>query len=108
MLRHARRSEPTTIWIEQTDPALKHVQKVPIRAGTLVIWDGRLIHSNFPNTGEKPRYVQYVKMNAVGPDIQSCVEPLYESEDEFRDYVKEEDFEMTPLGRKLFGFDPWY
>jgi len=30
-----------------------------------------MAHGNFPNTGTKPRFIQYIKMNAVGPNIVS-------------------------------------
>ena len=42
----------------------------------MVIWDGRCAHGNFPNTSEdKYRMVQYIKYNAVGNNIKSCVLP---------------------------------
>eukprot|EP01114_Cavostelium_apophysatum_P018944 TRINITY_DN5966_c0_g1_i1.p1 TRINITY_DN5966_c0_g1~~TRINITY_DN5966_c0_g1_i1.p1 ORF type:complete len:380 (-),score=76.73 TRINITY_DN5966_c0_g1_i1:51-1190(-) len=40
----------------------KYVQKVPMRRGTICVWDSRLAHSNFPNESEHPRIAQYITM----------------------------------------------
>jgi len=44
----------------KTDPVIQYIQKCPIRAGSLLIWDSRLPHNNYPNDSERPRIVQYI------------------------------------------------
>jgi len=44
----------------KTDPVIQYIQKCPIRAGGLLIWDSRLPHNNYPNDSERPRIVQYI------------------------------------------------
>ena len=66
-------NDPTTVQIPTDDELRKYLQKIPIRKGCLLIWDGRLAHANFPNQSEDPRLVQYVKWNAVDKGINSAV-----------------------------------
>lgn len=62
-----------------------------------------MAHANFPNTGTKPRFVQYVKMNAIGEKIISQVKPWEGALKYMKDY-----FEPSELGKKLYGYEPWY
>lgn len=64
-LSSSRGSDPTTVQIPREDEVRKYIQKMPIRKGSLLIWDGRLAHGNFPNSSDKPRVLQYIKYNAV-------------------------------------------
>jgi len=43
-----------------------------------------MAHCNFPNTSNIPRIVQYIKMNAVGPDIISNVDPKFNALEELK------------------------
>lgn len=99
--------DPTTIQIDKDDDVRAHIQRIPIRKGSLLIWDGRLAHGNFPNNSEKPRLVQYLKYNAVGKNILSNVDSattrFCEQEMEMINKV-----EVSVLGKKLFGLENWY
>ena len=94
--------DPTTVQIPEDDDVRRCVQRIPIRKGCLLIWDGRLAHGNFPNEAEEPRLVQYVKLNAVDKGIESLVESQ-------GILLKENLIKvgLSELGRKLFGLEKW-
>jgi hypothetical protein len=72
---------------------------MPIRKGSLLIWDSRLPHGNFPNNSNSMRIVQYLHMAPVADEaIRSY--PL--SKDDLPS-----EFRLTDLGKKLYGFKPW-
>ena len=43
------------------DPIIKHAVKITSRKGSLLIWNAKLPHSNFPNNSNIPRMVQFIK-----------------------------------------------
>lgn len=99
--------DPLTVQIPEEDEVRKSIQRIPIKKGSLLIWDGRLAHGNFPNNSEKPRLVQYVKYNAIGKGIKSNVK-TYSTVfwEEAKEAIKK--VELTQLGEKLFGYKKWY
>lgn len=38
----------------------QHLQKIPIKAGDIVIWDKSVAHANFVNVSDKPRITQFL------------------------------------------------
>jgi hypothetical protein len=88
------------------------VVPVPGRAGDLVLWDIRLPHGNMPNRDSAPRVVQYVSMFPHGTwrDTPEGHQALWR---EGRDWQDEHGppghvpAELTPLGRRLVGLDPY-
>ncbi|RHY32884.1 hypothetical protein DYB25_001822 [Aphanomyces astaci] len=50
------------IEVPQDDPMRREITRVPMKAGSLLIWNSQLPHGNFPNNGVDFRMVQYVKM----------------------------------------------
>jgi len=45
------------------NPLHKRLQKIPLRAGDMVVWDVGTAHANFSNQGStEPRLTQYVRM----------------------------------------------
>jgi hypothetical protein len=50
------------VTIPQNDEILQYAQKIPIRAGSMVVWESSLPHSNFPNSSDRFRMGQYIKM----------------------------------------------
>jgi hypothetical protein len=89
------------------DPMRKEITRVPMRAGSLLVWDSQLPHGNFPNQGKDFRMVQYIKMIPVD-DAREFL-PILGVDD---DRLKEQKwfppgYEPSALGRKLFGMDPW-
>jgi len=85
------------------DPIRKYISKVTMRPGSLLIWDSRLPHGNWPNESKSFRMVQYTGMFPV---------PTWEDEDIFR-YRKMEiegmlkyinpPIILTDLGQKVGG-----
>jgi len=90
--------------------------RVPGETGDLVIWDTRLPHGNGSNRGERPRFAQYISMypaRFADPDARARriadwreLKPHGEdpSEWERRNF---DPAELTSLGQKLLGTDPW-
>ena len=93
------------------------VVEVPVRAGDLVIWDGRLPHQGGRNRGVRPRVSLAVSMHPQGTDADrqeriECWErkraPAW-----WRGWKGQidpepgEPAELTQLGRRLVGVDRW-
>ena len=47
-------------FIPADDDMIQGGQEVPVREGSLIIWNSALPHSNYPNRSKNPRIVQYV------------------------------------------------
>lgn len=98
------------------------IEAIPGKAGDFLIWDSLLPHGNGPNFTDKPRYAQYIFMNPAQPDNEEERKKRIAS---WRNRKRSETFafpgdprnwesenfngppELTPLGRKLLGLDPW-
>jgi hypothetical protein len=90
-------------------------------AGDLLIWNRALAHGNGHNTSDRPRLAQYISMSPgrAGNEerrqhrIKCWRERLCPGGRAFpgdpRGWEQEhnETAELTPLGRKLLGLDPW-
>ncbi len=98
-------------------PGMK-VTQVPGSAGDLVIWDHLLAHGNADNLSQTPRLAQYIKMNPpFGGEAErleriACWRERRPAESWAGDRQQREQkygvtAELTPLGRKLLGLDPW-
>lgn len=84
---------------DASDPLQQHVKNIPLRAGSLVIWNQFTFHANHPNQSHRWRINQYVRMYPVRTTRYGPIAP------NVTDYP--EGFCMTSLGRKLFGIDKW-
>ena len=84
------------------DPFKAAGQIIPMRAGSMLVWDARLAHSNSCNDSSHMRMVQYIQM--VETD-DPCFAPLLEDAAGFLPPARE--FELTELGAKLYGLQPW-
>jgi len=93
------------IEVPENDPMRKRITKIPMKAGSLLVWNSQLPHGNFPNTGEHFRMVQYIKMIPVD-DPREFI-PATHTEKHGKDEYFPEGFEPSELGRKLFGLDPY-
>ncbi len=94
------------------------VLRVPARAGSLVIWDGRTPHSSGHNWRDVPRFAQYISMHPEG-DEAARQERISNWRDRraptyWRSMPNQEDPEpwphparLTPLGEQLLGSRPW-
>lgn len=87
--------------------------------GDLLIWDRLLLHGNGRNVADSPRFAQYILMY---PERFANVESRRDrirtwherepiatpGEGDPRERAKEHPpADLTPLGRKLLGIDPW-
>lgn len=54
-------NKPSHSWTPK-DSVFQRAQRVPMRRGSLALWDQRLPHGSLPNRGNRPRIAQMVKM----------------------------------------------
>ena len=101
------------------------VYPVPMRAGDLLIFNSLLAHGIRPNTSEnKVRMAQYISMTPTPPAGDGNEKIRQRRIESWRERRAPEGFafpgdprewertkyntaELTPLGRKLLGLDPW-
>jgi hypothetical protein len=97
------------------------VTPIAMEAGDLVIWDRTLAHGNGRNVGTRPRLAQYITMHPAGDDWERRQERIACWQERHAPSYWERDIpeklrgrekrfppaELTPLGRKLLGLDPW-
>jgi ectoine hydroxylase-related dioxygenase (phytanoyl-CoA dioxygenase family) len=98
-LRSNYGGDPTTVQIPPDDPIREHIQCMPIRKGSLLVWDSRLPHGNYPNNSNQMRIIQYLHMAPVADEALRPFPLLQED--------LPETFQLTELGEKLYGFQPW-
>eukprot|EP01090_Pellita_catalonica_P009558 TRINITY_DN20661_c0_g1_i1.p1 TRINITY_DN20661_c0_g1~~TRINITY_DN20661_c0_g1_i1.p1 ORF type:complete len:389 (+),score=66.94 TRINITY_DN20661_c0_g1_i1:41-1207(+) len=55
------------VYVPKTDPLQRQVQAIPMRAGSLLIWNSEQPHCNFANDSDRFRMVQYIKMFDAHP-----------------------------------------
>jgi ectoine hydroxylase-related dioxygenase (phytanoyl-CoA dioxygenase family) len=80
----------------------KYLEKITVRAGSLVIWRGEMAHCNYPNASNKFRMVQYLKMFP-----QRSGYPGLKQREELVKNLLPKEVNPTELGRKLFGIEEW-
>jgi hypothetical protein len=93
-----------------------------MKAGDLLIFNSLLTHGIRPNTSEdKARVAQYISMTPADGSNEEIRQRRIESWRERRapegfafpgdprewERTKYKTAELTPLGRKLLGLDPW-
>lgn len=91
--------DPTTVQIPTDDPIRQYIQRMPIRKGSLLVWDSRLPHGNYPNNSNHMRIVQYLHM---APVTDEALRPYPLKKEDLP-----EEFHLTELGEKLYGFKTW-
>lgn len=87
--------------VPESDELHRHVQKVPIRRGCLLVWTSLLFHGNHPNRSDRFRAVQYIRQISPG------LTPYGPLVADIEEYPPEARVAMTDLGKKLFGIVPW-
>lgn len=106
--------------LEDSELEADAIETIPGEAGDLVIWDRLLPHGNGINQTDEPRFAQYITMEpARFGDRETRIQrveswrdqqPYFEHQTpDPRNWESEncERAELTPLGRKLLGLDPW-
>jgi ectoine hydroxylase-related dioxygenase (phytanoyl-CoA dioxygenase family) len=96
---NAESKRGSSLLVDADDPMRAHVQKITVRAGTLLVWNNLTFHANHPNRSERWRVVQYCRMY---PLRTTPFTPMWPAQ-AFDQHLQI----MTPLARKLFGIDPW-
>jgi ectoine hydroxylase-related dioxygenase (phytanoyl-CoA dioxygenase family) len=96
---NAEKMQGRSLVVEQDDPMRDAIQKIPVRAGTLVVWNNLLFHANHPNRSNRWRIVQYLRMYPVHKTPFTSLWPP----NEFREH----QHLLTPVARRLFGIEPW-
>jgi hypothetical protein len=91
-------------------------KRIPAAAGDLVIWRTALPHTASVNRGTAPRIAQYITMSPASDNPEARKHRTdfwrrrlsglgrYRRE---RDALERPRAQLTPLGRKLAGVDPW-
>jgi len=91
-------------------------ERIPARAGDLVIWQTALPHTASLNRGQAPRVAQYITMGPASakPAVRAHRTVFWRDRlSGLGRYAKErEHYESTtarlsPLGKKLAGVEPW-
>jgi len=75
-----------------------------MRPGSLLIWDSRTPHGNYPNEGFDWRMVMYVTMD-INSNTSEAI--LAENNQVLLSYLKEHWINLTPLGRRIAGLVSW-
>ncbi|MBI4531852.1 MAG: phytanoyl-CoA dioxygenase family protein [Candidatus Latescibacteria bacterium] len=101
------------------DPTGLEVQKIPGKAGDLVIWQSLLPHGNSRNTSDRPRLAQYITMFPTGEKNEEARQSRIRL---WRDRLSPDGFPgdprgleqqygkpatLTALGKKLLGLEVW-
>jgi len=104
--------DETTVQVPKKDPIREDTQTLPIRKGSILIWNSALPHGTFPNDSGKFRLIQYVKMASA---YDAAVEPYFARKGSGKEdnnfYVTEAQFppgfQLSELGKKLYGLASW-
>ncbi len=90
---------------------MKFAVKCPIRKGSLLVWNCRLPHNNFPNNSDKPRMVQYIRYACLDDPAVSFIKLGAENEGPWGRWNKKlveldvTNEELGELGRKVYRID---
>ncbi len=104
-----------------TLPSGKKVVPIPAKAGSMVVWNNRLLHGNGRNVGDRPRFSQYVSMFpadrlteenrrhriACWQNRQPPGGTTFPGDPREIEQSRFETAALTELGRRLLGADPW-
>lgn len=91
------------------DPMNQFLSKIPVRKGDMIIFDGFTVHATFPNTSDRLRLVQYIRMMPATPECEKrdnmvATRVLKEDAEAKRALQR---VELSELGRQLLGLQPW-
>ena len=102
-------------------PPDRKVVPIPAKAGSMIIWNNTLLHGNGRNVSDRPRFSQYISMFPADRlteqkrehRVHCWRDRLPPGDDIFPGDPREIEqnyfqlAELTALGRKLLGLDPW-
>eukprot|EP01080_Neovahlkampfia_damariscottae_P011528 gene11528-4781_t len=87
--------------ISKKDEIHQYAQRITAKAGTLIIWDHRMTHGSNSNDSDKMRLAQFIKMFTKPKNDMTARQKV------LKKMMEENQFEMSELGEKLFGFKDW-
>ena len=104
-----------------TLPPDTKVVPIPAKQGSLILWNNLLLHGNGHNVSQKPRFSQYISMFSAERLSEEARQdriaqwrshtppgsPVFPGDPRKIEEEQGETAELTPLGRKLLGLDPW-
>jgi hypothetical protein len=106
--------DETTMQVPYEDPIRNFIQPMPMRKGSLLVWNSAIPHGTFPNNSSHPRLVQYLKM---APVSDPAIVPAAKNSTSGHNTVfgfgphhlptKSRGFYLTHLGERLMGFRDW-
>jgi ectoine hydroxylase-related dioxygenase (phytanoyl-CoA dioxygenase family) len=71
---NAQEKRGSSLLVDADDPMRQFIQKITVRAGTLLVWNNLTFHANHPNRSDRWRVVQYCRMYPVGKNaVQAAV-----------------------------------
>jgi len=81
----------------------KYTTKITMRAGSLLMWDSRTPHGNYPNEGSDFRIVQYTGMFPVPHRDRDYSVILKERRLEMKGMTSANNVSLSVLGKKIAG-----
>lgn len=115
------RTQPSDRDPFRPDTSGMEIQKIEMKAGDLLIWNSLLPHGTSANLSNRPRLAQYITMFPAQPEDselrrwrirawQECLKPegpAFPGDPRDLERKNCRPAELTELGRKLLGLDPW-
>lgn len=82
-----------------------NIQKIPLKAGSMVIWEKSVAHSNFPNSSDKPRITQFLSyVENTQTSLKLCEHNVITHCKNNPEYLKElKKYNWTEREKELFG-----
>jgi ectoine hydroxylase-related dioxygenase (phytanoyl-CoA dioxygenase family) len=95
------------IVLPKTEPIYKRAIRVTCRAGSMVLWDQQTAHGSQPNDSENIRYAQFFKIFPASYVLTE--ERRKKRSSRIAQLVEQKGFQesLTPLGKRMFGIEPW-
>jgi len=125
-LEWAKSNEPKKggiVNVPLNDPIRQEITQITMKAGSLMIWDSRLPHGNYPNESSQFRMVQYITFfpcpqgEKKEEERRRRIEPYVDAGEELLSTVstaktapsalKYKFPELTELGEKILGAKAW-
>jgi ectoine hydroxylase-related dioxygenase (phytanoyl-CoA dioxygenase family) len=91
------------------DDIKKHTTRIFMRKGSILMWDSRTPHGNYPNESNGFRIVQYTGMYPYPHKDIDAQEILGQRKREMKNLFKYSIFpiNLTPLGKKICGLEDY-
>ncbi|EGG16834.1 hypothetical protein DFA_07812 [Cavenderia fasciculata] len=93
-------TQPSTNFSSK-DPVFKYARRIPMRKGSVVVWDQRMPHGSLSNHSSNPRSAQFIKMFPTTTVSQDRYKSRAIVLSKIINSI--DDFPSTPLSNQLFG-----